>query len=147
MFVLVFSFFYQCWGGVMGILQAVAPGTRCYATSNGALDPLASASALTYASAVLVHENDVHCLPNTPCDPDGAAPAVLHCYFPPPSSGSLPFNTSSLCGKTIEIHNLFCLCSYSDPYCALVTLILTPCFLGFSFELLSVLCWRPISNH
>ncbi len=32
-------FFYQCWGGVRGQLMGVAPGTRCYASTEGALDP------------------------------------------------------------------------------------------------------------
>lgn len=85
------SYFYQCWGGSKGPLQAVAAGTRCYSTTaTGALDPNATSAALAYGSAVLVHENDVHCLTGTPCDPEGGPAPVLRCYYPPAVAGASP---------------------------------------------------------
>ena len=60
-------------------LPQVAPGTRCY---SAALDTFATNAS---AGALLVHEDDVHCLPrgNATCGPSSGA-AQLQCFFPTP---------------------------------------------------------------
>ena len=131
------SFFYQCWGGIKGPLQAVAPGTRCYGTKAGALDPDMTSS-LAYSSAVLVHENDVHCLSNTQCDPFGTD-TVLRCYFSQIES-SVP---TSICGKAQNCRPIVFLSLRSDVYHSpIFTHPCTRIFCSFSrsFKLLSLLC-------
>ena len=67
------------------LLRQVAEGTRCYAAAldtYGSGAPTDGTSALSYASALLVHENDVHCLPRDTVTCGPADQAILQCFFP-----------------------------------------------------------------
>ncbi len=76
------TYYYQCWNGQPTTMLPVAPGTLCYAA---ALDTYGEGftGSLSYASALLVHVDDVHCLPRETVVCGPADQDVLQCFYRP----------------------------------------------------------------
>jgi hypothetical protein len=110
---------------------ALPPPPYCSGGVNG--------SGLSWASARLVHEDDVHCIADTVCQPDNSGSAVLQCYYPPRAA----IASGASASPTPTCAPQFYICSVGVPSQILDVALGTACYNGAIVHANDVVCRNP----